>query len=123
MQALDHAFDEPYEGVSAAEIIAELAAVVERQLEAARSLNAAVLAEETARRQDLMFHLRIATQRARGAKSDRLPLDFESQLNLRRITALDSRLKIVIESVTTCLGTVLGRGQPATYGLDGRMRG
>jgi hypothetical protein len=50
-------------------------------------------------------------------------LDFESQLNLRRIAALDRRLKIVVESVTTCLGSVLGRGQPSTYGLDGRIRG
>jgi hypothetical protein len=123
MQGLNQALDEPWEGATPSEIIAELAAVVERQLEAARNLNAPLLAKETAQRQDLMFHLRVATQqsRSRGGK-ERLPLDCESQLNLRRIAALDTRLRLVLESVTTCLGTVLGRGQPVTYGLNGRMR-
>ncbi|MFH1466333.1 MAG: hypothetical protein ABIO70_18255 [Pseudomonadota bacterium] len=124
MHAVDQVMDDPWEGASAPAIIAELASVVERQLEAARGLDGQLLAEETARRQDLMFHLRLATQASRRpGERGRVPLDMESQLNLRRISALDKRLKIVVESVTSCLGAVLGRGQPATYGLDGRLRG
>jgi len=124
MQALSQTADDFREELSIPELIAELAAVVERQLEAARSLDARRLSEETELRQDLLFHLRIATQEARAASPrERLPLDCESQLNLQRITALDRRLKVVLESVSSCLSTALGRGQTDVYGLNGRMKG
>ncbi len=104
-------------------IIGSLAVVVERQLEAARSLDAGTLTEATAQRQDLLFHLRLATQEARAAnRGQRVMLDPEAQLNLRRIAALDKRLQVVLDSVTTTLGTVLNRGKTTTYGLDGRMK-
>lgn len=104
-------------------IIEALAGVVERQLEAARSLDANTLTEATAQRQDLLFHLRLATQEARTANAgQRLVLDPEAQLNLRRIAALDRRLQVVLESVTDTLGAVLNRGKSETYGLNGRIK-
>ena len=123
MTALPEMVDSLHLDPSPSAIIEELAGVVERQLEAARSLDAMSLTEATALRQDLLFHLRLATQEARTANAGRrLDLDPEAQLNLRRIAALDKRLQIVLESVTDCLSTVMHRGKTDTYGLNGRMR-
>ncbi len=122
MSALSEIVDDVYEELSPAAIIAELAQVVERQLEAARSLDARSLTAATAERQDLLFHLRLAKREA-SAKGHQLQLGLESRLELRRISALDKRLEVVLESVTSCLGTVLNRGQVNTYGGTGRMRG
>ncbi len=124
MSALSEFVDEVYEELSPAIIIAQLAQVVERQLEAARGLDARTLTAATAERQDLLFHLRLATQEARSrGTGQRIALDPESQLNLRRISALDKRLEVVLESVTSCLGTVLNRGAVDTYRGNGRMKG
>lgn len=123
MTALPEMMDELHQDLSPSTIIGELAEVVERQLEAARSLDAGTLSEATAQRQDLLFHLRLATQEARVAnQGQRVHLDPEAQLNLRRIAALDKRLQVVLDSVTTTLGAVLNRGNTTTYGLNGRMK-
>jgi hypothetical protein len=122
MSALPHMVDEVHHELSPSAIIGELAEVVERQLEAARTLDASTLSEATALRQDLLFHLRLATQEARAAAAgERLVLDTEAQLNLRRIQALDQRLRVVLDSVNTTLSTVLHRGEVKTYGSSGRF--
>jgi hypothetical protein len=122
MSALPHMVDEVHHELSPSAIIGELAEVVERQLEAARTLDASTLSEATALRQDLLFHLRLATQEARAAAAgERLVLDTEAQLNLRRIQALDQRLRVVLDSVNTTLSTVLNRGEVKTYGSSGRF--
>jgi hypothetical protein len=123
MTALPEMVDALHPEPSPSAIISELARVVEIQLEAARSLDAGGLNEATARRQDLLFHLRLATQEAKEANAgERLVLDPEAQLELRRIAALDKRLRIVLDTVTTSLGTVLNRGKTDTYGLNGRIK-
>ncbi len=123
MNAASDMVDEVHQEQSPSAIIGELAAVVERQLEAARSLDAQTLSDATARRQDLLFHLRLATQEAKAASPDgRVSLDPEAQLELRRIAALDRRLQIVLDSVNTTLNTVLNRGASSTYGQDGRIK-
>jgi hypothetical protein len=123
MTAMPEMVDGTHHDPSPSAIIEALAGVVERQLEAARTLDADTLSEATAQRQDLLFHLRLATQEARLANAgERLALDPEAQLNLRRISALDRRLQIVLETVTDTLGSVLNRGGSDTYGLNGRIR-
>ncbi len=123
MTALPEMVDEIHHELEPSAIIGSLAEVVERQLEAARSLDAGTLSEATAQRQDLLFHLRLATQEARAASpGSRVHLDPEAQLNLRRIAALDRRLQVVLDSVNQTLGAVLNRGATTTYGLNGRMK-
>ncbi len=123
MTAVPEMVEESHLELSPSAIIGELSGVVERQLEAAKCLDARTLSEATALRQDLLFHLRLATQEARAAnRGQRLDLDPEAQLELRRIAALDKRLQVVLDSVTTTLGAVLNRGQNTTYGLNGRMK-
>jgi hypothetical protein len=123
MTAVPEMVEEIHHELTPSAIIGQLSAVVERQLEAARSLDAATLSEATAQRQDLLFHLRIATQEARTANAGRpVILEPEAQLELRRIAALDRRLQIVLDSVNSTLGAVLNKGASSTYGLDGRIK-
>jgi hypothetical protein len=123
MTAVPEMVEELHHELTPSGIIGQLSAVVERQLEAARSLDVASLNEATAQRQDLLFHLRIATQEARQANAGRpVNLGTEAQLELRRIAALDRRLQIVLDSVNTTLGAVLNKGATTTYGLDGRIK-
>ncbi len=123
MTAVPEMVEQVHREHSPSAIIGQLADVVERQLEAARSLDADTLMRATELRQDLLFHLRLATVEARAAaRGQRIHLDPEAQLNLRRISALDKRLQVVLESVNTTLGTVLNRGKTNTYGLNGRIK-
>ena len=124
MSAMPNMVDDLHHELTPSAIICELADVVERQLDAARSLDASSLSEATAVRQDLLFHLRLATHEAREANSgQRVNLGPEAQLNLRRIRALDKRLQVVLDSVNTTLTTVLNRGEAKTYGSSGRFGG
>jgi len=124
MQAASQTAEISYREYTITEVISELADVVEAQLEAARSLDAAGLTAATARRQDLLFHLQVAMVELRAApQGARASLDPEDQLNLRRISALDQRLKVVLGSVSSCLSSVLGRSNPDVYGCNGRIKG
>lgn len=102
------------------DILADLVAVAELQLDAALSLNSGALEEATAARQDLAFEISLADEAERAqARTDPAAAELLGQLD-----ELDTRCMHVLE---VGLGVIEGLRPHAessvTYRPDGRFKG
>ncbi|MED5369505.1 MAG: hypothetical protein VX899_00700 [Myxococcota bacterium] len=100
--------------MSAAGLLDELLAVTERQLSAARALDAQALDQSSQERADLLFELEVELQQEElWALSD----DEKAALRPRieALVALEERLAVVVTMVNDSLGQALSGGE-TTYG-------
>ncbi len=102
-------------------LVVELLDTAERQLEAARTLNAENLQSSTRKRQDLLFHLELATQDPHGPHKGRIQLSSSDLEGLRRLRAVDQRLQRVLRSASASFELAMGLGTEQTYGASGRL--
>lgn len=102
------------------DILADLVAVAELQLQAATSLNSEALSDATAARQDLLFELQLLSgdERQRAAASPEVR-DLIAQLD-----ELDGRSAAVLDlGLDVLYGLRSDRDVSATYRPDGRYKG
>lgn len=96
------------------QILDEALALAEIQLDAARRLDAAQLAEATERRADLVFEMRLI--KAAGPSAP------PSDSRVDALRAMDERLAAVLRSATETLGAATAPERSATYGKRGLLK-
>jgi hypothetical protein len=102
------------------DVLADLVAVAELQLQAAVSINSEALSEATAARQDLLFELRLFSEAERSAFSRRA----EARELLAQLDELDARSSTVLElGLDVINGLRPDRGATTTYRPNGRTTG
>jgi hypothetical protein len=102
------------------DVLADLVAVAELQLQAATSINSEALSEATAARQDLLFELRLfsAAEQAAFARSA------QARALLAQLDELDARSSTVLElGLDVINGLRPDRGATTTYRPNGRTSG
>jgi hypothetical protein len=99
-----------------ATVLTETLEAAETQLSAARRLDAELLADATANRQDLHFELELIAGHERPALDDEI-MDIVHQLQ-----ETDNRLGRVLGAAQGVFRDVLQGDEPQTYGSSGRMR-
>lgn len=100
-----------------ATVLTETLQAAETQLSAARRLDAEVLADATANRQDLHFELELL------AGHDPPALDDEIMDLVHQLRDTDVRLSRVLGAAQGVFREVLQGDEPQTYGATGRLRG
>lgn len=99
-----------------ATVLTETLEAAETQLSAARRLDAELLADATASRQDLHFELELL------AGHEPPQLDDEIMDLVHQLQETDSRLGRVLGAAQGVFREVLQVDEPQTYGASGRMR-
>jgi hypothetical protein len=100
-----------------ATVLTETLQAAETQLSAARRLDAEVLADATASRQDLHFELELL------AGHDPPALDDEIMDLVHQLKETDVRLSRVLGAAQGVFRDILQGDEPQTYGASGRLRG
>ena len=100
-----------------ATVLTETLQAAETQLSAARRLDAEVLADATASRQDLHFELELLDGHDPPALDDEI-MDLVHQLK-----ETDVRLSRVLGAAQGVFRDILQGDEPQTYGASGRLRG
>ncbi len=96
-------------------MLTELLSIVEEQIEAAKSLDVALLADATERRQDLLFELEVERSNRIIDVSDEA-LDLKDQIDLA-----DERLLAILETVVNITKAANGELDPQTYSKKGNI--
>ena len=96
------------------EILRDTIAVTEEQLDAARTLNVALLDETTGLRQELLMELEGAMQAHHSLASDEQELAYE-------LSELDARLERILVAGVSTLEALRGGGEAPVYNHEGRL--